>query len=222
MLPPSQLRFFRATLRHQHVPDRAMTCPGDQSCWEECGCDCVGDDGEPWDTCECGHRAHQTVENGVHPDSFDEGALEGAFCPATWCGNPDCELSLCMMCGAGSKKDYMEFHGGLCSPNCAITMNLGGPVQRSGTGDCPVCLETLPLVKLGQCSHEMCYACRAKQLFAKRHAANVDHLSLCPLCRASNSQAIDPDKPYAGFGEAAAAQAELRENRNLAPQVPRQ
>ena len=198
-----------------------MTCPGDQSCWQQCGCECVDDDGEPWATCECGHRAHQTVENGVDPYDFDQGALEGAYCPDTWCKNPDCELTSCMMCGAGQQRGVMNAHGGLCSAACAITLNAGGPVTRAGLGDCPVCYETVPLVKLAQCAHEMCYACRAKMLYAQqRHATDTDELSMCPLCRAPNRRAIDSSEPYANFREAAAAQAELREDRTLAPRVP--
>ena len=196
-----------------------MTCPGDQDCWEECECECIDDDGYPWETCECGHRAHQTVENGMDPAAFKNGVcqeLGGAFCPDTWCGNPACKLTLCMMCGTGSKTWMTDPHGGLCSAICAMTMGAGGPVNRAGVGECPVCLETVRLVKLGQCSHEMCYACRAKQLHAKATIEDgMDQFASCPMCRAPNNQAIDPENPFEHLREAARAQWELRENRDL-------
>ena len=70
------------------------------------------------------------------------------------------------------------------------------------------------LVKLGQCGHEMCYACRAKQLHAKATIEDgMDQFASCPMCRAPNNQAIDPQNPYEHLREAARAQWELRENR---------
>ncbi|ACO62573.1 predicted protein [Micromonas commoda] len=198
-----------------------MPCSKDslQRCWEECECECYDDDGEPLETCECGHLAHQTVENGCPPDGSGM-----AYCPDSWCGNPDCKLTPCMMCGTGGLSSVMNCHSGLCSAVCAMTMNLGGPVSRAGTGDCPICLEDpIRLVKLNKCGHTMCYACRAKNIQAQRDIATGDgeeflnFLSMCPMCRAPNAQALDRENPYANFREAAFAQYELRENRDYVP-----
>ena len=115
----------------------------------------------------------------------------------------------------------MNCHSGLCSAVCAMTMNLGGPVSRAGTGDCPICLEDpIRLVKLNNCGHTMCYACRAKNIQAQRDIAAGDGeeflstLSKCPMCRAPNAYR---ENPFADFREAAFAQYELRENRDYVP-----
>ena len=195
-----------------------MPCSKDslQRCWEECECECYDDDGEPLETCECGHLAHQTVENGCPPDGSGS-----AYCPDSWCGNPDCKLTPCMMCGTGQLSWVMNCHGGLCSAVCAATMNAGGPVSRAGTGECPICLEDpIRLVKLNNCGHTMCYACRAKNIQAQRDIAAGDGeeflstLSKCPMCRAPNAYR---ENPFADFREAAFAQYELRENRDYVP-----
>ena len=199
-----------------------------QRCWEQCECECYDDDGEPLETCECGHLAHQTVENGC-PDGADGG---GAYCPDSWCGNPDCKLTPCMMCGTGELSWVMNCHAGLCSAVCAGTMNAGGPVSRAGTGECPICLEDpIRLVKFKNCGHEMCYACRAKNIKAqgivwaqaddgdRTREGFLNTLSKCPMCRAPNAQALDrrAQNLYANFREAEFAQYELRENRDYVP-----
>ena len=82
------------------------------------------------------------------------------------------------------------------------------------------------LVKLMNCGHTMCYACRAKNIKAQgivwAQAGDGDQtregflntLSKCPMCRAPNAYR---ENPFADFREAAFAQYELRENRDYVP-----
>ena len=189
------------------------------SCYEQCGCECMDEDEEYFlEECVCGHRAHQTKENGITPyDNPDE--HWGAWCPDTWCGEESCKLVPCMLCGSGAPLMMSDCHGGFCSAMCAMTGCAAGPVSRSGVGECPICYETVPLVKLAKCTHEVCVECRSRQVFANERnmpddAVDLSILSACPICRANNSEATDRSRPFEHLREMGRAQAELRTSRN--------
>ena len=101
----------------------------------------------------------------------------------------------------------MDCHGGYCSAICSVDQTMfGGPVTRVGQGECAICLETRPLVKLNACGHEFCAACRSKSV-EHRPGGGVSR-TLCGLCRQENP--VDESDPYAGYREMAVAQHELR------------
>ena len=101
----------------------------------------------------------------------------------------------------------MDCHGGFCGPSCAIDQTFaGGPVTRVGQGECVICLEIKPLVKLKACGHEFCATCRIKSV---EHRAGGVQKTACGYCRQENP--VDASNPYAGFREMALAQQESRE-----------
>ena len=199
-------------------------CSGNGACREQCLCECytVDDDEEyghheVWDeVCTCGHRAHQGENWEDEP---------GLYCPDISCGDEACALVPCMACEEDAPPWLMDCHGGFCSPDCAMEMDAAcGPVTRvREEGECPICLETRPLIALNACGHAFCVRCRIKDTRAKlarareaRGDGNVFELSgdgtvlpndvsVCALCRRAN-----PGKIFAAFEELCHAQHEYR------------
>ena len=216
----------RATTSRSQKKKSFPPCSGSGACRVQCLCECYtideDEEDEVWDeVCTCGHRAHQGENWEDEP---------GLYCPDISCGDEACALVPCMACEEEAPPWLMECHGGFCSGNCAMEMDKAcGPVTRvHEEGECPICLETRPLIALNACGHAFCVRCRIKDTRAKLARAREtiydagddgtvlpDVVSVCALCRRAN-----PGKSFATFGELRHAQHEYRVEDKARPKTP--